>query len=122
MSLDRARTIKAHPLFSPSHTDNLSPDIRELLACQPLAIMRITQDMHDADTHSAHHDFALDGQRLYHLVALDVALHGHDRRYRLKLLQDRKYRKVSGVDNQLHAVKMLPDDLRQLLEMRNMRI
>ena len=54
---------------------------RKLLPCHLHPIMRIPQDMHNADAAISHHDFALNGQFQHHLFLLDVALDGCHRRY-----------------------------------------
>jgi len=85
-------------------------------------VPRLIQNMNDPDATIAHHDFALDRQLLYYLVALNIALHGHDGRKRLQLGENRQHREITSVNNEFNADKMPPDIVRQLLELRNMGV
>jgi len=82
---------------------------RKFLARHLRAIMRITQDMHDADAAMPHLDFTLDGQLHAYLIFFNVALHCYYGRNRLQLGYDRQNREVAGVNNQFNARETLPD-------------
>ena len=57
--------------------------IWELLPRHPFTIVRITQDVNNANPTMPHHNLAFNRQLSYHLTLLDIPLHSHNRRYRL---------------------------------------
>jgi hypothetical protein len=69
-----------------------------------------------------HDNFAFDRQLPNHFVFFDIALHSHNRSYRLQFRNDRQNREVTCVDNQFNSGKMLPYGFGKFFEVWDMCI